>query len=61
VAFRYGRGDPWVLRDVSISLPPGRILLHLLVAAALPGTALHLVLWTGVMGTLYVSVRRVRH
>lgn len=25
MAFRYGRGDPWVLRDVSISVPPGRI------------------------------------
>jgi ABC-type multidrug transport system ATPase subunit len=26
VAFRYGRKGPWVLRDVSLSLPPGRII-----------------------------------
>ncbi|TDD60705.1 ATP-binding cassette domain-containing protein [Actinomadura rubrisoli] len=25
VAFRYRRRDPWVLRDVSLSLPPGRV------------------------------------
>jgi ABC-type multidrug transport system ATPase subunit len=26
VAFRYGRRAPWVLRDVDLTLPPGRIL-----------------------------------